>query len=656
MSDSSPAATAAAALPLPSSTIPHRRYTSRQVVSGIWRLLVGIKDMLALLFLLLFFVLLAAILSARPNTASIYPGGALVLRLNGTVSEQPAPVELLAALQGAPQAREFRREDVVRALRTAATDARVKAVVLDLDSFMGGGQVAVGDIAEAVDLVRRANKPVLAYATGYSRQAYQLAAHASEIWTEPAGGVVIAGPGGSQLYYRGLMDRLGITGHIYRVGTFKSAVEPFLRSDQSPESREATLAYAGVVWEQWQAQVRRARPAARLDSFIADPAAAMRANGNNLAEAAKAAGLVDRIGSRLAFETRVGDIVGRESVQTPWRYNRIALDDWIAANPEPTPGWFGGSDRIAVIPVVGTIVDGRAPAGTAGGETIARHILDAVSNSSVKAIVLRVDSPGGSVLASERIRSALLQAKSQRQLPIVVSMANVAASGGYWIATPADRIIAEPDTITGSIGVFAVLPTFEGSLARLNVGADGIATTPLSGQPDLFRGTNAAFDSMAQANVENIYSRFTGYVAAARRLPIARVREIAEGRVWAGGTARQIGLVDSFGGLDDAVAEAARLARLDPASVTRQWFENEGDPFAALLRGESDDDDANATQGWFAQAAWLQRSALAGALTDARRLIGGAGVQADCLECRDSMAPRAPDAESLGWLARLLGI
>lgn len=643
-----PAATAAAAAPR-----PIRRYTTRQVIGGFWRVLVGIKDMLALLFLLLFFVFLAGILSGRPNPAGVFGTGALVLKLDGTVSEQPAPVDPFAALSGGAPVREFRRADVVHALEVAAGDDRVKAVVLDLDRFMGGGQVALGDIGEALDKVRAANKPVLAFATAYSDDAYQLAAHASEIWTEQGGGVLIAGPGGSRLYYKGLMDRLGVTANVYKVGTFKSAIEPFTRSDQSPEAEEANLAYASVLWERWQDQVRRARPRAQLATYIADPAAAMRANGNDLANAAKAAGLVDRVGSRMAFETRVAAVAGASDDARPWKYDRIKLDDWVAANPPEENG-----DRIAVIPVVGEIVDGVTDNGTAGGETIARHIFDAIADDSVKAIVLRVDSPGGSVLASERIRSALLQAKSQRRMPIVVSMANVAASGGYWVSTPADKILAEPDTITGSIGVFAVLPSFENALANIGVGADGIATTPLSGQPDLFGGVNEQFDALAQASVEDIYGRFTGLVAQSRRLPIARVNQIAEGRVWAGATARQLGLVDQFGGLDDAIGEAAKLARLDPAKVHGHVFETEPDAFSqffANMNKPGEDEEAAPPSGWFAQAAWLREARLAQALGDVRRLMGASGAQASCLECRDWLAPKGATAEEQGMIARWLG-
>lgn len=652
MSDTAPAIAAAPNAPPQSAEAPITRYTSKQVLSGFWRAMVAIKDALALVFLLMFFMLLFGLLAGRPNVAGVITNGALVLKLDGTVSEQPAPMDPLSVFSANMPLREFRRADLVQALNAAATDNRVKAVVLDLDRFMGGGQVALGDVAAAIDTVRAANKPVLAYATAYGDDAYQLAAHASEVWTETGGGVIIAGPGGSRLYYKGLLDRFGITANIYRVGSFKSAVEPYLRSDQSPEAREAALAYANVLWDQWQQQVKRARPRAQMDQFIADPAAAMRANNNDLAVAARAAGLIDRIGTRMQFERRVAEIAGVRNNDRPWTYNRIRLDNYVAANPVAQRG-----ERIAIVPVVGEIVDGRADAGTAGGETVAQHILDAVSDAQVKAIVLRVDSPGGSVLASERIRSALLEAKAKR-LPIVVSMANVAASGGYWVSTPADRIIAEPDTITGSIGVFAVLPSFERALGNIGITSDGIATTPLSGEPDILGGVGPAFDNLAQASVEHVYARFTGLVAQSRRMQVARVEEIAEGRVWAGATARQLGLIDQFGGLEDAMKVAAQLARIDPEAIYPVYFEDGPDPFTAWLSQfrQSDPDDATAPAGWFGQVAWLRQARMVQVIADARRLISSGGVQASCLECRDWMAPPAMSAAERRQIFSLIGL
>ncbi|MGQ2934462.1 MAG: signal peptide peptidase SppA [Sphingopyxis sp.] len=614
----------------------------------VWHLLVGIKDALALIFLLLFFVALFGLLSGRPNAGLPVSQGALLIELDGIVSEQPSEVDPLAALSGGAQLKEIRVRDVVHALEVAADDKRVTSVVLDLDRFLGGGQVSLAEIGAAVDKVRAKKKPVLAFATAYTTDSYQVAAHASEIWADGIGGVAIAGPGGSRLYYKGLMDRLGVTAHIYRVGTFKSAVEPFLRTDQSPEAKEADLAYASVLWDNWLTDVKKARPKAKIDAYITDTAGAVQAAGNDLSKASLDAGLVDKLGSRMAFNTRVAEISGAGDSSRPWEYNAIPLDNWVAANPLKTKG-----SAIAVVPVVGEIVDGEAPTGTAGGATIAQHILDAASNSSTKAIVLRVDSPGGSVLASEEIRQALLAAKAKK-LPVVVSMANVAASGGYWISTPADRIFAEPDTITGSIGVFGILPSFEQALAKIGVNADGIATTPLSGQPDVFGGVNDEFNALAQASVEDIYARFTGLVAKSRKQPIEKVREIAEGRVWAGGTARQLGLVDQFGGLSEALAEAAKLAKVD-GEFHAKYYEEEPSAFAKMLAswGQSEEEVAAAPRGWFGIAAMNRQLTERRLVQDMALLTRSGSVQAACLDCRGYLpaVPRTRTAEAKGLLA-----
>ncbi|KTE19161.1 signal peptide peptidase SppA [Sphingopyxis sp. H050] len=621
----------------------------------VWRLLVAIKDALALLFLLLFFALLFGLLAGRPNASLPVSQGALVVDFDGIVTEQPSDVDPLAALSGRDQLKEIRTRDVVHALETAATDKRVTSVVLDLDSFLGGGQVSLAEIGSAIDKVRARKKPVLAFATAYTTDSYQVAAHASEIWTDSVGGVAIAGPGGSRLYYKGLLDRLGVTAHIYRVGTFKSAVEPFLRSDQSPEAKQADMAYAGALWENWLTDVKKARPAAKIDAFIADTAGAVKAAGNDMSKASLDAGLVDKVGSRMAFNQRVTEISGAYDDSQPWAFNAIPLENWVAANPPSTSG-----AAIAVIPVVGEIIDGEAPNGMAGGDTVAQHILDAISDSGTKAVVLRVDSPGGSVLASEHIRQALLAAKAKK-LPVVVSMANVAASGGYWISTPADRIFAEPETITGSIGVFGILPSFDQALAKIGVNADGIATTPLSGQPDILGGVNDEFNALAQASVEDIYARFTGLVAKSRKQPLEKIRTIAEGRVWAGGTARQIGLVDQFGGLPDALAAAAKLAKIDGAFYAK-YYEDEPSEFSkmiASLSGAEEGEEAAAPRGWFGIAAMNRQLAERRLVQDMTLLTRAGSIQASCLDCRAFLpaVPRAADAKAksvLGTLALLL--
>ena len=525
---------------------------------ALWRFLKAVKDVLALIALLLFFGLIFAALSAGGSKSSIPAGGgALLLQLKGSLSEQPAdakPFDIVSSGGGA-QAGEYRLRDVVRAVNAAATDDRVKAVVLDLDGFTGGGQVAISDVGHALDAVRAKGKPVLAFATGYDDASYLLAAHASEVWLDPIGEVLTAGPGGSQLYYKGLLDKLGVTAHVYRVGKFKSAVEPFILTQASPEAKAASQALIDALWGRWQAEVAAARPKARFADYLAGLTGGHIPN-TTLAATAQAMGLVDHLGDRFAFGQRVAQIAGTpDKAAAPGDYKTISLADWEQANPVSTSG-----DAIGVLTVAGDIVDGKAGAGTAGGDSIAEALGKAVAKGNLKALVVRVDSPGGSVTGSDRIRSAILAAKA-KGLPVVISMGSLAASGGYWVSTAGDTIIADPATITGSIGVFGIIPTFEGSLGKIGLSADGVQATPLSGEPDALKGTTPVVDALIQAGINQVYAHFTGLVAAARHLPVARVDEIGQGRVWDGAAARQIGLVDRFGSLEDAVAEAARRAR-----------------------------------------------------------------------------------------------
>lgn len=612
-----------------------------KLVRAAWKLLVGIKDALVLLFMLLFFAALFAALTARPNPATV-TDGALVVALQGQLVEQPEETDPFAGLAGGQMAKQTRLRDVIRALDLAKTDARVKAVVLDMDSFTGGYPAVVAQAAEAVAAVRATGKPVLAYALGYTDAGYLIAANASEIWAHPLVGTAFMGPGGSQLYYKGLIDKLGVNAHIYRVGTYKSAVEPYMRADQSPEARAANQALYGAILSRWQELVAKARPKARVADFLARPAEMIRAAGGDMSRANFAAGILDKTGDKIAFGKRVAELVGAPSGKPVGSFNTIKIADYLAANPLPTTG-----DAIGVVTIAGEIVDGEAGPGRAGGDTVARLVLKGLAEKKLKALVVRVDSPGGSVLASETIRQAILQAKAQG-LPVIVSMSGLAASGGYWVSTPADMIFAEPNTITGSIGVFGVIPTFENALSKIGVTADGVRTTPLSGQPDVFGGTTPEFDTILQSSIEDIYRRFVGVVSASRKLPPARVNEIGQGRVWDGGTARQIGLVDRFGGLKDAIAEAARRAKLDPAKVRTVYLEKEpgwAAQIAEAWQREQDRDkgseDAALGSDLFARIAADRRASLAQAAGDVRRLLTGQSVQARCLECA-GFAPADP--------------
>lgn len=602
----------------------------------VWRLLVGIKDALTLLLLLLFFALLFAALSARP-AAGVVREGALLLRLDGHVVEEPSVQDPFQSLvSGQAPASEYRARDLVRALRTAATDDRIKAVVLDLTRFTGGGFVTLQDVGRAMDTVRAAKKPVLVHGLALDDDGLLLAAHASEVWLDPMGGALVMGPGGNNLYFGGLLDRLKVTAHVFKVGTYKSAVEPWIRDGQSPEARENAQALYSALFEAWKAEVSRVRPKANIALATGDPAAWLRASNGNPAKAGLAAGLVDRIGTEAEFGKRVAGLVGEDPFdKRPGAYAHTSLGTWLAANPPEKPG-----KAIGVITVAGEIVDGEAGPGTAGGDRIVALLEDGL-DKDFAALVVRVDSPGGSILASEQIRNAIGQYKA-RGVPVVVSMANLAASGGYWISTPAQAIFAEPGTITGSIGVFAVLPTFERALAEYGVRSDGVQTTLLSGQPDLAAGLSPVISDMLQLAVEHNYAQFLGLVAKARGKSPQQIDAVAQGRVWDGGTARQLGLVDRFGSLDDALAEAARLAKLGKGDWHPHYLGSATDPFSALLKRLSPREDADTRPpagDFVTRVALRERGLLDRAVAEVLRLTDVRGAMAYCLECSVEAAP-----------------
>ena len=614
-------------------------------VRAVWKLLVGIKDALVLLAMLLFFGVLWATLNAGPKPIG---EGVLVVDLDGSLVEQPARQSASSLVgAGGSLAREHRLRDVVAAVDAAASDDRVKAIALDLESFMGGGQSAIATLGEALDRARKV-KPVLAYATGYSDDSYQLAAHASEIWMNPLGAVAIAGPGGNNLYFKGLFDKLGVTANVYRVGTYKAAVEPFTRSDMSPEARMNAQGLAGALLETWRDDVRRARPAAAgsNDAYLRDPVALVRAAGGDFARAALAGKLIDRAAERHSFNARLAELGGSVDDQAI-PYRQIKLNDYVRdLDPASARGPIG------VVTIAGTITDGRAGPGSAGGDSIAKLIDAGVASGKLKALVVRIDSPGGSVTASEVIRQSILHAKA-KGLPVVASMGNVAASGGYWVAMPADAIFAEPSTITGSIGVFGILPSFQGSMAKLGLAADGVKTTPLSGEPDLLNGPSPAAGALIQAGVESVYRRFLAIVAASRKKSIADIDRIAQGRVWDGGTARQLGLVDQFGGLDEAIAKAAALAKIDDTSVT--WLDQGAsfeDRLVEMLAGE--DEAASGTPDAFAAFAPAPTALLARVIGEVSTIMAGPSIQVRCLDCPPG-AVTAPSREAVAWWRLLAG-
>ncbi len=623
-----------------------------QLARSIWHALMRIKDGLALLFLLLFFVLLFALLSSGPNPGKVRDG-VLRIDLDGVVAEQPAEVDVRTLLTSTElPTQEYRQRDIIRALDLAVTDNRVKAVAFDLDHFMGGGKVSLGEIADRIDRVKKAGKPVYSFATAYADAGYQLAAHASEIWLDPMGGTLLTGPGGSRPYYKGLLDKLGVDVHVYKVGTYKSAVEPYIRSDQSEPAKQAITAVYDEIWGDWKAGVAKARPQAQIDPLLRDPAGSAESAKGDLATLALSHKLVDRLGDKISFGSYLAGKYGKDRKETTGGFADISMDALLAAHVPDQ-----GGDAIGVLTIAGEIVDGHAGPGTAAGDSIAEQIYTALDEDHLKALVVRVDSPGGSVTASEKIRVAIAAAKAKK-LPVIISMANLAASGGYWVSTPADMIFAEPQTITGSIGIFGLVPSAEKALAKFGVTSDGVKTTALSGEPDVMKGISPEFDRFAQSAIENGYREFLSRVAVSRHKTPEQVDAIGQGRVWAGGTAHQIGLVDRFGGLDDALAEAAKRAGLATGDWHPKFLERDGSFAGGLLGGLLPHRSQASAQDIFAMASAQQQMGWARIVHDLRMIRTARGAQIRCTECgalSDMPIAAVPASTGGGRLDVLIG-
>ncbi|MBC7521961.1 MAG: signal peptide peptidase SppA [Sandarakinorhabdus sp.] len=616
-----------------------------------WRFLVGVKDLLVLLLLLLFFGLLWTALNSRASF-TVPEGGALVLNLDGSIVDQAAEQTLFQFASGSDIGSQRQARDIIRAIDTAATDKRIKALVLDLDTFVGAGQANLQSIGSALQRFKKAGKPINAYATAYTDDGYYLAAQADHVWLNPLGGVLLTGPGGSNLYFKKALDKLNVDVNVFKVGTYKAAVEPFTLAQSSPEARMASQTLVDSLWATFIGDVKLARPAADVPAFIAQLPQRLGATGGDQAKAAFDAKLVDAIGTRSDFDESMIKIVGEGEQKSFGTYKGVGLETYLAATTSLVPQ---KGQAVGIIYVTGNIIDGEAPRGTAGGTTIARAIADAVSeNDDIKALVVRVDSGGGSVLAPEETRQALVDAK-KGGLPLVASFGPVAASGGYWLSTAADEIIAQPSTITGSIGVFAIIPSFNRTLSEFGINVDGVKSTPYSGEPDILRGLGPETRVILQSSVEDIYRRFTGLVAASRKLPIAEVDRIGQGRVWAGNTAVELKLVDSIGGLDAAVAAAAKRAGLK-GDVRTIDIEKPASPLVKLLNsfaGPGEDKD-QVSRDPFAKLAAVSRLRLFAALGDMQTMANGPTMQAACTECGALGSPRTAAAKAgSDWVSRL---
>ncbi|HEX7381086.1 MAG TPA: signal peptide peptidase SppA [Nevskiaceae bacterium] len=533
-----------------------------RVLGWIWRIVTGVYRTVIVLVILAGAALLWIDLRGGP-AIHVPRDVALVIKPSGALVESEAnPTQrLLDRFSGARPGQTSLRE-LRQALRAAATDPRIKVAVLDFDDLGNAGVAQLDELSRSIARFRASGKPVYAYGTGFDQYQYLPAVQADSISMDPMGVVLLQGFGVYGEYFKDALDRLGVEVNVFRVGAFKSAVEPFLRNDMSPDARLANRAWLGELWSTYQRTVvgRRQLADGALDAYIAGLAAGLQSAGGNGAALALADKLVDRIQTRDEFREFLGKQVGMDAANGSFRQisARRYLRAWRREHPVAK-----GLDRIGVIVVEGNIVAGRSGRNSAGGETIA-GLLDAAARSArVKAVVLRVNSPGGSVVAAEQIRRAERRLQSAGK-PLVVSMSTMAASGGYWIAMDADRILAEPTTITGSIGIFGLLPNIEKPLARLGIHSDGVGTSPLAGGFGIARPLSDTERTIIQSQVNYGYALFTQGVAKGRRLPLATVQEIAQGRVWSGEAGKRLGLVDAFGGERNAVEDAARLAHLAP--------------------------------------------------------------------------------------------
>ena len=544
---------------LPLSGSPMR--ILRMILLGLWRGLDGLRKFLHLLLLLILFGFIIGAL--RGATPSVPAKAALLVAPEGEIVEQLSGDAIQRALQ---QARGQGRPetllwDLTDAIRAAAKDKRIPVIAIDLEKFDGAGLPVLEELAKAIHEFRASGKKVIAYGTQLTQEKYYVAAQADEIYLDPLGFVLIDGYERYRTYLKGGLDKLGVDVNVFRVGAFKSAVEEYTRTDMSPEDRQESLAYLNAEWSGYQAAIVRARklPADAVANYVNTLSKALAAAGGNAAHVAKQAGLVTDIKTRLEVEKRLIDLVGSDD--STGSFKSVSDQDYARLARAQKKLQSAGKQHVGVIVASGEILDGEQPSGSIGGDSLSRLIRQARLDKDIRAVVLRVNSPGGSVLASEEIYREVLALRAAGK-PVVVSMSTLAASGGYYISAPADEIWASPTTITGSIGIFALIPTFDKTLGKVGVTVDGVGTTPLSGQLRLDRPIGEEARTLLQQQVERGYEEFLARVSAGRKMTRDQVNDIAQGRVWAGVDGQRIGLVNHLGSFEDAVKAAASRAKL----------------------------------------------------------------------------------------------
>ncbi|MYM27294.1 signal peptide peptidase SppA [Duganella sp. CY15W] len=543
-----------------------------------WRALdAGRRTLLNLIFLIILLVLLYGIFGggAKP----LQPKTTLVLELKGQLVEQSsinARDALLTNVRGGDVHKMIQLRDVLAVLEQAAKDPDVGAAVLLTDELQGAGQASLREVAAAIDRFKASGKPVIAWGSSYDQRQYLLAAHASEVYLHPMGMVLIEGFGRYRNYYRDALDKLGVTVNLLRVGTYKSFGEPFIANGPSPAASEAEAYLNNALWASYTDNVEKARklPQGQIMKVINDLPAQVAAVNGDLGKLSLSSKLVDGLKTKdeirkLMMDRGVRDADGKS-------FRQIAFDDYLARVPRKATG-----AAVGVIVAQGEISDGSAGPGSIGGDSTSKLIRMAREDDNIKAVVLRIDSPGGSAFASELIRRELELTRSAGK-PVVVSMGNVAASGGYWISMSSDEVIAEPTTITGSIGVFAILPTADKVIDKLGIHTGGQPTTWLGDAGNPLRPLDPRFGQVIQGSINHIYEEFTTKAAKARKTTPEKIDAVAQGRVWTGAQAKDRGLVDRLGSYNDALKSAAARAKL-PADYRVVYVEREISKFDRLV-------------------------------------------------------------------------
>jgi protease-4 len=566
----------------------------KRVLVGIWRLFTLTRSIILNFIFIVFFIGFIAMLSTDSDRVTVPERTALVLNLVGDLVEQkhevnPLDAFLIEALDEKEDKPEVLVSDLLDVIATAKNDDRVQILVLQLQGLKSAGLSKLQDVGAALIDFKSSGKKIIALGDQYSQDQYYIASHADDIWLNTQGFMLLDGYGRYQVYFKSAIEKLSISQHIFRVGTFKSAVEPFLRDDMSDEAKEANELWLNDLWTQYKQDVAKQRNFGidNFDESISDLLTKFTDSKSSFADYALANKWVDQLKTRAQMRDELIAMVGENKKGNS--YSHIGFKDYldvITPNKALNKNLTSASDKVAVIVAKGTILNGTQKPGTIGGDSTAKLLRKARQNDKVKAVVIRVDSPGGSAFASEIIRQEVELLKASGK-PVIASMGTYAASGGYWISAPADKIYAAPSTITGSIGIFGMMMTFEKSLSKLGIHTDGVGTTDIAG----FGPTQPLTDGMAQLfqlSINKGYQDFITLVAQNRNMTLEQVDAIAQGRVWSGQKAKELGLVDELGNLTDAIVAAAELANLDKYdTLIIEKESSERNKFIQKLMGEA---------------------------------------------------------------------